>query len=460
MAREPINWKVEEIDVKEFIKPINIEIPINKWQYSYILDNKTNDDTLKLNLKQLENYMIGKIYKEDTKYKKIVGKYFSLSYIPDFKNNNWKLGYSPIKIINGIFEVLNINEKLEYIDYSDKKILDRAKNRVMLILIEEQLTTLRETATTSKEKHDKLIRLEFIENTMKNVDNIFNLYDYEIENKIKNQLVYKNLLYYLSVKSLDILDETDDINYAYIPKTYYDEVTSKKKAEYPRQLYMDDGSIYSYNYETFNKRFNKVLFRYPSLFEKELGLEEINVLDNFMVLKSDDFIEDVANEYNCYLKRKDYTKTDNELNEMLINKINFYKELLSLTNEKGEKIVVSTVKGIHQLNDYYGFVLNNNYIVLDKFFTITKKDNEIKPSSDEALFSMPLDLYIELEGSKRKIKEYVKKHPNSNVKRMYHMKKHSYRDKILKVTEKEDISTVKNDWFVSIYAPKKLTLAK
>ena len=44
MAREKINWKVEENDVKEIIEPVNIEIPIDRWQYSYIFQkNKTQN---------------------------------------------------------------------------------------------------------------------------------------------------------------------------------------------------------------------------------------------------------------------------------------------------------------------------------------------------------------------------------------------------------------------------------
>ena len=49
MARKPINWLVEKRDVKEFIKPINIEIPIDKWQYGYIFNNeKIKDNTIKV----------------------------------------------------------------------------------------------------------------------------------------------------------------------------------------------------------------------------------------------------------------------------------------------------------------------------------------------------------------------------------------------------------------------------
>ena len=73
--------------------------------------------------------------------------------------------------------------------------------------------------------------------------------------------------YYLSVKSLDILDETDELEYAFIPRVYYQEVSSIGKAEWPNQLFMDTGG-YSYTGSTFNSRYAEVLLRYPILFEE------------------------------------------------------------------------------------------------------------------------------------------------------------------------------------------------
>jgi len=84
----------------------------------------------------------------------------------------------------------------------------------------------------------------------------------------------------------------------------------------------------------------------------------------------------------------------------------------------------------------------------------------MKPAADEAIYSMPLDLFVELNGSKRKMMKYIKDNPKGNVKRNYHTKKKSYKDKMLNITKNENVSSMNSDWFLSIYAPKKLKLNK
>ena len=455
MSREKINWKIEELDLKEFINPISIEIPIDKGQYNYIFNGiKINNITAKDYCKSIEKYIADKIFTKDNKYKKYFYYDLSLSYIPDYKNNCYKIGYSVVKIFNNIFDILGINEKLDYINYDNINEVNDLRRRIHLILIDEKLKYLKD-----KNNEDKFL---FIQDILNNLDNIFSLVTYDIESKIKNNIIYKNLLYYLAVKSLDILDETDDIKYGILPKQYFIEVSSVGKAEFPRQLFMSDTEVYSYNYTNYNDRYNDILLRYPILFEESIGINEIGVMDELDIVKADNFIKEVEEDYfgyiKTYKKKKTYTKTDIELNEMLNDKINFYRELLNMKDEKGEKLVISPVKGKNSLQGYYGFVFNNNYIALDKFFSVRKDNLKLKPSFDEAIYSMPLDLFVDLKGSKRLMMDYIKKNPKGNVKRNYHTKKHSYRDRVLEVSKKDDVSTMKNDWFLSIYAPKKLVL--
>lgn len=458
MARKEINWKVERNDVKEIIEPINIEIPIDRGQYNYIFrGEKLYGKSLNVYFSEKDIDVINKLYPNDEykSLKRLLFSKLSLNFIPDFKNNNWIIGYSPVEIFNNIFEVLNINERLDYIDYNDKKQVEDTKHKVNLILINEKLKLLGQKDPSNK--------LQFINDTINNIYNIFEFNGFDIETRLSNKITYKNLLYYLAVKSLDRLDETDDIKYAMIPRVYYHEVTSKGIAEWPNQLSMADG-VYSYTGSTFNDRYNEVLLRYPILFEKELNINEICVMDKLEIVRADNFIDDVEVTYNDYVdtikKKKTYTRTNKELNDMLNDKISFYRYLMNLKDEKGENVVVSPIKGINELNGYYGFVLNNNYIVLDKFFTTRKTDNKVKPSMDEAIYSMPLDLFVNLNGSKRKMMEYIKKNPKGNVRRNYHTKKHSYRDNIINITKKEDVSSMKHDWFLPIYSPKKLVLEK
>ena len=463
MAREKINWKVEENDVKEIIEPIHIEIPIDRWQYSYIfksskIKDNTGEEILTSNaFKNLERDMIKKLYPLDelNSMRRVLHSKISLSFIPDFKNKNWIIGYSPIEIINGIFRTLNLTERLDYIDYSNEKEIELAKHKANFILKNAKSKLL-----NTEENKKKIL---FINESISNIDKIFKFNGFDVESKMHDKIVYKNLLYYLAVKSLDRLDETDNIDYALIPRVYYQEVTSVGTAEWPNQLYMGTGA-YSYTGSTFNERYAEVLLRYPILFEETLGIKEINVMDKLEIVRADNFIDDVEDTYKGYMNniktKKDYTKTEKELNDMLNNKVSFYRELMNKTDENGEKIVISPIKGKVELKGYYGFVLNNNYVVLDKFFNKSEFTGKVKPSCDEAIYSMPLDLFVSLGGSKKAMMYYISKNPKGNVNRYYHTKKHSYRDNILKIAKKDDVSTMKNDWFLSIYTPKKLVLNK
>jgi len=357
MARKPINWLVEENDVKEFIKPINIEIPIEKGQYNYIFNSSKKANDFKKYEELIVNRLFDKLVYDN--YRKILNSKISLSYIPDFKNDNWIIGYSPVEIYNAIFETLNINDRIDYIDYSNQHQINRVLNLVKVRLIEEQLQAI---------KSKDYVRNYFIDDALEAIDKIMLFNGFDIESRLTNSVTYKNLLYYLSVKSLDLLDETDNILYIFLPKQYYEEVSSKKKAQFPNQLFMDYDRVYSYNYSNYDLRFEDVMLRYPSVFEGTIGMDEIAVMDKLEILKNDLFINDIEYKYSYYKKKKDYTKTDEELSDMLKDKMSFYKQLLSMKDDNGNSIVVSPVKGLNDLYGYYGFVLNNNYIILYKFY--------------------------------------------------------------------------------------------
>ena len=459
MARERINWKVERNDVKEIMPAINIEIPIDNGQYSYIFYGRAKGErTARDYYREFEKLMVDTLYKRDDYdlYKRILHSKLSLSFIPDFKNNNYVIGYSPVRMYNDIFSTLGINEKLDYINYSSEDEIKLAKERIKLILTKERL---------EEEKNaNRKDTLAFINDSIENIDKVFLMNGFDCETKMENEFKYKNLLYYLAVKSLDLLDETDDENYGVLPSVYYDEVTTPKKAEFPNQLFMGANDVYEYNYNRFNDRYAEVLLRYPSLFERALGVKEIGVMNALDIVKADNFITEVEEDYfgfvREYKKRIRKSKTEEELIKTLNEKITFYRDLMHTTDEDGNNIVVAPIKGKNSLQGYYGFVLNNNYIVLDKFFSIRKTDFKVKPSCDEAIYSMPLDLFLEFDGSKSKMMKYIKENPKGDVKRTYHTKKCSYQKKILSLAKKENASTIDSNWFLTIFAPIKLELAK
>ena len=455
MERDPINWEVEKKDVKEFMEPLNIEINIDKNQYNYIFHEGFINT-----VKNVETAIVNRIFggDKDDIQKKALNSKISLSYIPNFKDKNWNIQYSPIQIYNSIYEIVNLDKRLDNIDYSNEKVVLRTKNQIKLDLIEKREILSANNAEQSK--------INFIQEAINGVDNIFLLKDFDIESRIEHGFKYKDLLFYLAVTSLFCLDETGDLNFAKFAKKYYKEVSSKEKpAEYPHTLHMNEDKEH-FNYDSFNRYFCKELVEYPCLLDRTLNLDSVRIMDRLEIVKSDNFVDKLDEFYDDYFgvitgvkTRNKKTKTKDEINQMLREKISFYQNLVNLSDSNNEKLVVGVVKGKIDLYGYYGFVLRNNYIVLDKFFKI---DNnlEISPSSDEALYSMPLNIFVELDGSKKKMMKYRKQHPDGYLNRNYHTKNLSYQQKVLKTAMEEDVSTMKNDWFLSIFAPHEEKLKK
>ena len=153
-------------------------------------------------------------------------------------------------------------------------------------------------------------------------------------------------------------------------------------------------------------------------------------------------------------------KNKKELDDMLENKMLFYRELIKMKDENNENIVISPIKGKNDLFGYYGFVLKNNYIVFDKFYTISETDNTIKPVSNEAIYILPIDLFMKLEGSKQKMMKYIRHNKNGYIKRIYHNNKYSYREKVMDFISKEDVSYLKHDSFLNIYSKNEVDINK
>ena len=312
MSREKINWEVELNDVKEFIKPINVEIPINKGYYSYIFNgNKIDNVSANNYFRELENVITRKLYKRDS-YSSVDRAFFcniSLSFIPDFKNNNWYIGYSPIELSNAILETLGLKERFDYIDYNDEHIVNRTKQLIKNVLI-EHATIIESTLRNLEKKNDDTFlqstknKYYFTYDSINAIDNIFKFANFDIESRLKDSLKCKDLLYYLAAKSIELLEETDNELYGIIPKQYYEEVSKKGNASYPHQLFMGDNIVYTCNYRTFNEKFEDIMLRYPSLFETSLGIDSICVMDRLEILKNDILISELEQNISTYKKKK------------------------------------------------------------------------------------------------------------------------------------------------------------
>lgn len=468
MTREPINWKVEKKDIKEFIKPINIEINIDKNLYKYIFFDGMDEDLI-----DLEKEIMRRIFKKEefNIYEKAFLSKLSLSYTPDFKNKNWVIRYSPIQIINTIYEIAGINIKLDYMDYNNEHEVRKLTNEVR-----SELSGYISYLENRNEVNKQLI--EFLNSAAVGLENIMLLKDYDIEISIDKATYYKNLLLYLASKSLDIYMDTEnnkekqenpDMKYAtnnnkgnpdyyILPKQYYNEVSGKKRAQKPYTIH-DTFEGEDINYESFNNRYIKTLRDNPTLVDDTLDLETIHVMDRLEAVTADCFTKDIGIIYENVLiaEKKNLikppkNKTVQDIINMLEEKVKFYHKLTHMQNKEGQNEVAGVFRGKIDLYGYYGFILRNNYIVLDSFFKLNS-DNQIVPSSEEAIYILPIDLFVQLNGSKSKMMDYKKEHENSEVDRRYHTDNLSFRDRVMEAMRKDNISVMNDDWFLSIYAP-------
>ena len=92
--------------------------------------------------------------------------------------------------------------------------------------------------------------------------------------------------------------------------------------------------------------------------------------------------------------------------------------------------------------NYYGFVLNNNYIIYEKFYE-KSKDGTNKPAKDSAIYVVTIDVAISCDFDSSKIRKYIEKNHDYKAFRLYHNDTESYQKRVEEVLDYSDISTIK-----------------
>lgn len=191
---------------------------------------------------------------------------------------------------------------------------------------------------------------------------------------------------------------------------------------------MVDGITYNYDYSTYNKVFNYVRDTYfPKIFV-DLGIEDeksITVGETLTTSGKEKTIK--RNESSKESKKFDYEKA----NKMLDRKITFYKGL----KHQGH------IKSVDKELDYIGFVLDNNYVILDKFYELNKDGTNKRPAINNAVYVVSLDVLIDCDFDKKKIRKYIEKNRDFKAYRLYHNDTDSYQEKVKKVLEYKPVSS-------------------
>ena len=464
--------------VLNLISACNIEIPIDKSDYKYSIIDKTTLD--KLN--HIENE-ITNLFSSPLRFK--LFKKVHLSLLPNYSGgNNYKIGYSPNEIINGIFELLESGNRVKF-DYSNPimmgadqiQIKEELQNIIESIFVElEKLSiTLLDEKNIAKRMtyiaKEKTLKAQYslANDALKNLDTIMALYnDNRVDDMLKgdNIIKWRNLGYYLSVVSLRTYDKArkrdKDELYLEYPYKFYERCSSPDEKDkhmlYPDSLLMEDAK-YRNDFIFFNKECVRVFTHSPQLIEFLLHYQDNNkfvVFDTLkpghMMLTEKDLGEMFVHSLSKQGDSKDKTEKELIAERQLVSKVNFY----SYNSDFSKHIKGRLYQQIDRRAGYVVFLLDNNYVVLDRFFRRTLSGT-LAPAYKSAVYSMPLDLYVKLGKNSLNMRRYIEEHKDDKekfVRRNYHTILESYTDTLLEIASRESISRLTADVFIQRYGYK------
>lgn len=465
MLDRVINWDLDGNQSLTLIDACDINIPINRDNYEDIFTKACHDvefrDRIILYENRLKNIFDTANNKKNGLGKRIASK-ITLSFQPDLKNNRFFIGYSIPSIINNIFREMNIKTDYRDINFNDKEDVIKFKKHIEdeLYFQLEVESIYSDSKTSNRYKNLEKFKdnYSYIIDVLNNVNQYLNRIIYyqigeeqflrenhrRLKENIKNPaVIWKNLLLYVAVNSLHQFYETGDINYYRLAKTYYTYISEPNKAEYPKDITINGKR---YNYSTFNTEFEYIRdLSFPKL-DIKLQIEDLPQVVTFAYPGK---IEPQIDQIHPNNKTKNVSQ-DQYLEEqkrygILDRKLKFYPKLRSVT--------LGTIKVIEKDKDYFGYVLNNNYIIFEKFYETGKNKGTMKPCKENAIYVVTIDTAIKCDFDLKKMKEYIAKTKNKKLgQRLYHTNKNSYQEKLMEVATYPNISSV------SYSDLKKLTL--
>lgn len=446
MIDKEIKWNATlgealEIDKEEFVS-----IPIDPINYYDVFVRNSTTEAISRLLDSNSLYFNQKIHDklsatfDDFKYD------FKISMYPNEDKTSYKIGYDIKQIISDLFNMFKITLPIKQID-DPNKIIEVAKSAFGLKYYSFLSYNDYDLWKNPKAVDESQILYNFKENIEKIINQMIKtnqrldqFVDVQIkeDQKIRDNskkifssksslISTKNLLMYTAAKSLSIFRETGDIDYYKYSKDYYNKVSNNNhKPEWPVNM-MVDGIIYNYDYTTFNRVFNYVRDTYfPRLFV-DLGIEDNTSVTLGETLTTSGKERTIKREEPSSKKKPvDYEKA----NKVLERKIKYYKGL------KHQGVINSIEKDL----DYIGFVLDNNYVILDKFYDLNKDGTNKKPSINNAVYVVSLDVLIDCNFDRKKIRKYIEKNRDFKAFRLYHNETDSYQKKINKVLEYKPVS--------------------
>ena len=413
-------------ELNNFVEPLKMNINIPMDEFHSFIQNRIWEI-------ELEQYL-KKIYRDLLSTMPEIRRVVDVDKIVSMTYNTHTSGYdfriNPIDVINNILKELEINYSVEFIDLDGPFGIEYLKER-----FKEASKRLKKTYV-DKEKEIDCIK--------DNLNNICNLYNIKLDDKLEKMCIPKTLLYYLAYKALKMYIETDNETYLIYAREYYYNVSHMKTSQYPHTIKIKNLNLW---YESFIKEYEQVKENAGTFILKEHQLSEGIQCAGVEILRPGK----IDREFRDVLARAKANPTidDHEKWEELFRmKINYYMS-------SGYKKCIS---GIYGLTGYTGFSYRNDYIIFDKFYNDDKTNLGIKNllTHEEAIYTFPADRFVLVKETKQTInKEKQKDH---RIVKINHTINGSFRSKLGDIIYGRNLSNKTTD--EAIEEAKKYMLIK
>ncbi len=476
--------------VLNFISPANIEIPISKADYNYFIIDKEYRDMVHSFEEEICSIYDGCYLKKKFKDK------LHISLLPDFLGGNiserYFIGYSPKEIVNSIFSILGVNpnyanfDNMKYdqiINYYENAMRVKQVLKTYISLIEQAISRdLKEqaiaetygdlggTLTLQSQIENRQEKLKFAKASYDNVDHIFDLYtDRRLSNHNtpdgeNGHILWRNLAYLLAINSLKMYNRTKDNAYLVYPYKLYEKCT-KPDSKGDQMLFcnallvddIDSGMQVKFDAEfiAFNNLCEKIFTNNPLAIEFLLDYQDNNFITVCDTLKPDELLLN-GDKFAKFLdykvsktrvedqgKEKETKQTKLFAEKQFFTKVHFY----SYNSDFSNHVLCRTYVNEKNETGYVGFILDNDYIVFDKFYK-ERKDGTCEPVMNSAVYVVPIDLFVKLHGSTTAMRLYYANSKDGKIIRLIHDRYDSYTKGLIDIANRPSGSSIKSEDYI------------
>ncbi len=418
-SKHVYNGDIPNEEIYNFVNPIKIILPVDKVSYPTLFNNPMEVES------QITTYFDKAIQlflpSVSEGKKNILLQYYStFCYTPH--SDGYDFRFNPIHFVNSVLNLYGVEKEIGFINLDKPGNVEFFKNLVRNNIHEHLLRK----DITDEEKIRVLMELD------KNIDILVDMYKTPLDSFINKGVRPKDMLFYLSYKSLLRYASTGDEKYAVIPYEYYHEVynnfsrNNAQNSSWPHKIWLSGrGKRW---FDQFAEEYEKLIGK-KVISDIDYRLEYNEIIMGCEILQPGEFVR-YARETSQRQRAARQTEIDYEKYEDLLNrKINCYSNSGFDTFIRGEL----------GLDGYIGLKYRNEYILLDQLYKTDKygvKNLLIEP---EAFFALPSDRLSLIRNPKTEIIKAKK--TDDRIEKHYHTSTNSFENNVRRIITGPNVST-------------------